>query len=57
MNRTLKNYSFLFISIFIVGTSITLITNAGLGATAVTSLPYVISQLWGGQLWFHDGGI
>lgn len=55
MNRTLKNYSFLFISIFIVGTSITLITNAGLGATAVTSLPYVISQLWGVSFGFMTG--
>jgi uncharacterized membrane protein YczE len=46
MKSIVRNYGLLFISIFIVGTAITLITNAGLGATAVTSLPYVISQLW-----------
>lgn len=47
MKTILRNYGLLFISILIIGTGITLITNAGLGATAVTSLPYVISQLWG----------
>lgn len=42
-----KDYLLLFISIFIVGFAITLITKAGLGATAVTSLAFVISQLSG----------
>lgn len=47
MKNTFKNYGLLFLSILIIGTAITLITNAGLGATAVTSLPFVISELWG----------
>lgn len=46
MKTAFKNYSLLFLSVLIVGTAITLITNAGLGATAVTSLPFVISELW-----------
>lgn len=47
MKSTFKEYGLLLISILVVGTSITVITNAGLGATAVTSLPFVISELWG----------
>lgn len=46
MKNILKNYGLLFLSILIIGTAITLITNAGLGATAITSLPFVISELW-----------
>lgn len=55
MKAILRRYCLLFISIFIVGTGITLITNAGLGATAVTSLPYVISQLWSVSFGFMTG--
>lgn len=55
MKTILRRYCLLFISIFIVGTGITLITNAGLGATAVTSLPYVISQLWSVSFGFMTG--
>lgn len=55
MRTILRRYCLLFISIFIVGTGITLITNAGLGATAVTSLPYVISQLWSVSFGFMTG--
>jgi len=47
MKSTFKEYGLLLISILVVGTSITVITNADLGATAVTSLPFVISELWG----------
>lgn len=46
MRRVIKKYGLLAISILTVGTAITLITNAGLGATAVTSLPFVMSELW-----------
>lgn len=42
-----KNYIIFFLSVIIIGTAITLITNAGVGATAVTSLPFVISEIWG----------
>jgi uncharacterized membrane protein YczE len=55
MKTVFRNYGLLLISIFIVGTAITLITNAGLGATAVTSLPYVISQLWNVSFGFMTG--
>ncbi|PJH64433.1 hypothetical protein, partial [Salmonella enterica] len=55
MKSELKDYSLLFISIMIVGTAITLITNAGLGATAVTSLPFVISELWNVSFGFLTG--
>lgn len=55
MKTVFKNYGLLFISIFIVGTAITLITNAGLGATAVTSLPFVISELWDVSFGFMTG--
>lgn len=47
MKGKTKNYLLLFVSIFIVGFAITLITKAGLGATAVTSLAFVISQFSG----------
>lgn len=46
MKNRYRNYLLLFISVLIIGTGITLITNAGLGATAVTSLAFVISELW-----------
>ena len=46
MRKTLKSYGLFFVSVLIIGTAITIITNAGLGATAVTSLPFVISELW-----------
>lgn len=47
MNDVVKKYSLFSVSIFIVGTAITLITRAGLGATAITSLPFVVNQIWG----------
>ena len=47
MNRETTDYLILFTSILIVGFAITLITKAQLGATAVTSLAFVISQLSG----------
>lgn len=47
MRREMKDYIVLLISILIVGFAITLITKAQLGATAVTSLAFVISQLSG----------
>lgn len=47
MKRDMKDYIILFMSILIVGFAITLITKAQLGATAVTSLSFVISQLSG----------
>ena len=46
MKKYVKNYGLFFLSVLIIGTAITIITNAGLGATAVTSLPFVISELW-----------
>ncbi len=47
MNKKhLKDYGLFFLSVLVIGTAITIITNAGLGATAVTSLPFVISELW-----------
>lgn len=46
MNKYLKNYGLFFVSLLFIGTAVTIITNAGLGATAVTSLPFVISELW-----------
>ncbi len=46
VRKTLKSYGLFFVSVLIIGTAITIITNAGLGATAVTSLPFVISELW-----------
>ena len=47
MKREMKDYIILLMSILIVGFAITLITKAQLGATAVTSLAFVISQLSG----------
>lgn len=47
MRREIKDYRILLVSILIVGFAITLITKAQLGATAVTSLAFVISQLSG----------
>lgn len=47
MRQEMKDYIVLLISILIVGFAITLITKAQLGATAVTSLAFVISQLSG----------
>lgn len=47
MDHKVKDYVLLLISIFIIGFAITLITMTGLGATAVTSLAFVISQLSG----------
>lgn len=41
-----KDYFLFILSVMIVGTAITLITNAGVGATAITSLPFVISEIW-----------
>lgn len=47
MKLKIKKYIIFFLSVIIIGTAITLITNAGLGATAITSLPFVISEIWG----------
>lgn len=47
MKRKAQDYLILFISILIIGFAITLIAKAQLGATAVTSLAFVISQLSG----------
>lgn len=55
MKSKFKNYGLLCLSILIVGTAITLITNAGLGATAITSLPFVISQIWNISFGFMTG--
>lgn len=55
MNSGNKKYGLLFISIIIVGVAITLITNAGLGATAITSLAFVISELFGISFGFMTG--
>lgn len=55
MSRMLKQYVLFGISIFVVGSAITLITRAGLGATAVTSLPFVISQIYGISFGFMTG--
>ena len=47
MKEKAQDYLILFVSILIVGFAITLIAKAQLGATAVTSLAFVISQLSG----------
>lgn len=47
MKEKVQDYLILFVSILIVGFAITLIAKAQLGATAVTSLAFVISQLSG----------
>ncbi|WP_368645437.1 YitT family protein [Alkalibacterium putridalgicola] len=41
----LKNYVQFILSVLIVGTGITLITQSGLGTTAVSSLPFVVSEV------------
>lgn len=41
----IKNYVQFISSVLVVGTGITLITQAGLGTTAVSSLPYVVSEV------------
>lgn len=47
MELKMKDYILFFLSVIIIGAAITLITNAGMGATAITSLPFVISEIWG----------
>lgn len=45
MHTHVKRYSLFLLSIVTVGTGITMITQTGLGTTAVTSIPYVLSRL------------
>lgn len=45
MENVLKRYGLFLLSVVIIGTGITIITETGLGTTAVTSLPYVVSRM------------
>jgi len=46
MQTYIKKYGLFLISVIVIGTGITMITDTGLGTTAVTSLPYVFSRLF-----------
>lgn len=46
MGNVLKRYGVFLLSVVIIGTGITIITKTGLGTTAVTSLPFVVSRIW-----------
>ncbi len=44
MDSIIKRYTVFLLSIVVVGTGITMITQAGLGTTAVASIPFVLSR-------------